>query len=242
MIGVILAAGKGSRLGQHTIDLPKSLLNLNSQGSLLDYNILILKKLNVDHILIVTGFGAKKIEEHIKKYNGITCLYNPFWDTCNVLGSLYIALQKIDDEFLFLHADTLVEFSVWGKLKNHPGDIVMPYKRKQCGEEEMKVIIDADKNLLEINKTMDAATADGEFLGIAKFSKTILTFMIETSKKLFMTGKLDFYMEAAVQEAIALNKDIKAFDIGEAKFVEVDFEEDYLLAKTVFKDPIAISV
>ena len=235
MIGLILAAGKGSRLGQHTTDLPKSLLPLNADGTLLDYNIKILHQLKVDRIVIVTGFNTQKIEDHIQKYDDVSIIYNPFWNVCNVLGSLYMALQKIDEDFLFLHADTIVEQSVWEKMKEHPGEIVMPYKRKVCGEEEMKVVIDEAGNLLEINKTMDAAGSDGEFLGIAKFSKTILPDFISIAKQLFMTGKLDFYMEAAVQEAIDAKMDIKAFDIGEAKFVEVDFEEDYLLAKDIFK-------
>ena len=235
MIGVILAAGKGSRLGNHTTDLPKSLLQLNDNGTLLDYNILALQKLNVDHIVIVTGFNTQMIEDHVKKYNNVNCIYNPFWNTCNVLGSLYMALQQVTDDFLFLHADTLVEYSAWEKLKHAHGDIVMPYKRKECGEEEMKVIIDAEGRLIEINKTMEGTVADGEFLGIAKFSSAIIPFITATAKKLFMTGKLDFYMEAAVQIAIDEKRDVRVFDIEDANFVEVDFEADYLLAKDIFK-------
>lgn len=238
MIGLILAAGKGSRLGQHTTDLPKSLLKLNEHGSLLDYNIAVLKKLNVDRIVIVTGFNAKKIEDHIKNDPSISCIYNPFWNACNVLGSLYMALQTVNDDFLFLHADTLAEFSVWEKLKNYAGDIVMPYKRKVCGEEEMKVLLGKNGELLEVNKTMDAETADGEFLGIAKFSKNIIPYINKTASQLFQTGKLDYYMEAAVEEAIKEGKQVMAFDIGEALFVEVDFEEDYELAKATFKTVI----
>ena len=58
MIAVILAAGKGSRLGDKTNDLPKSLLPLNENETLLDYNLDILNKLNINKIFIVTGFKA----------------------------------------------------------------------------------------------------------------------------------------------------------------------------------------
>lgn len=233
MIGVILAAGKGSRLGNHTTDTPKSLLKLNTEQTLLDYNIDVLEKLKVNKMYIVTGFNAGKIEQHVKDKN-IGCIYNPFWNCCNVLGSLYMALPHIDDDFLFLHADTLVGFEAWERLYVHDGDIVMPYKRKVCGEEEMKVMLDEAGNLLEVNKTMDASKADGEFLGIAKFSKSIIPYFKAAADKLFKTGRLDFYMEAAVEEAISDKKNVKAFDIGTAKFIEVDFEEDYLLAQKTF--------
>ena len=43
MVAVILAAGKGSRLGNYTKDLPKRLLPLNKNGdTLLDYNLKML--------------------------------------------------------------------------------------------------------------------------------------------------------------------------------------------------------
>ncbi|MGC4235763.1 MAG: phosphocholine cytidylyltransferase family protein [Niabella sp.] len=233
MTGVILAAGKGSRLGNHTSDTPKSLLKLNDDQTLLDYNIAVLKKLGIEKIYIVTGFNSGKIEEHVKS-DQIECVFNPFWNSCNVLGSLYMVLPYINDDFLFLHADTLVGFEVWEKLFSHEGDIVMPFKRKICGEEEMKVRLDNTGNLLEVNKTMDEKNADGEFLGIAKFSESITPYIKEVSEQLFKTGRLDFYMEAAVEEAIKDKKGVKAFDIGEAKFIEVDFEEDYLLAQKTF--------
>ena len=192
-----------------------------------------MEKLGVEKIYIVTGFNAEKIEQHVKDKN-IQCIYNPFWNCCNVLGSLYMALPYLNDDFLFLHADTLVGIEAWEKLYSFEGDIVMPYKRKVCGEEEMKVFLDKDGNLLEVNKTMEGAKADGEFLGIAKFSESIISYLKNTAGKLFKTGKLDFYMEAAVEQAIQDKKNVKAFDIGETKFIEVDFEEDYMLARQTF--------
>lgn len=234
MIAVILAAGKGSRLKGHTTEKPKSLLPLNDKVTLLDYNINMLNSLGVSKILIVTGFQSEKIEQHVSKYSNITCVYNPFWNQCNVLGSLYMAIPYIDADFLFLHADTLVGPEAWKTLKAHGGDIVMPYKRKVCGEEEMKVILSKEGRLVEINKTMNAADAEGEFLGIAKFSVSILSGFKKISAALFKTGKLDFYMEAAVQEGINGGMDIRAFEIGDSPFIEVDFEEDYMTARRIF--------
>lgn len=235
MIGVVLAAGKGSRLGNYTTDLPKSLLPLNDNNdTLLDYNLNLLSQFNLDKIIIVTGFNSGKIEAHIKKYDNIEVVYNPFWDHCNVLGSLYMALKSINDDFLFLHADTLADRGIWDNLIKAKGEMVLPFERKQCCEEEMKVLL-KDNKVEQITKEMDADLADGEFLGIAKFEKNTIPFFKKTAESLFKKGELNHYMESVIQEAINENKfNITAMDILQHNFVEVDFEEDYLRAKKEF--------
>jgi len=236
MKAVILAAGKGSRLKQLTINTPKSLLEIKPGFTLLKYNIDILTKMNVDEILIVTGFENKQLENEALSYGykNIRFIYNPFWNLCNVLGSFYFALPLIDDDFFFLHADTLAEIDIWKDLRESEGDIVLPIDRKKCGEEEMKVLVDKNGGLLEISKEIDGEKADGEFLGIAKFKKGTIPFLINTAKELFSGGELNQYMEAAVQKAIGTHIKIETLDIGNSKFVEVDFEEDYKQAQVLF--------
>ncbi|WP_179344638.1 phosphocholine cytidylyltransferase family protein [Winogradskyella ursingii] len=237
MIGIILAAGKGSRLGDYTADLPKSLLPLNDNNdTLLDYNLKLLSKFDLEKIIIVTGFNSNKIENHISTYNNIEIVYNPFWDHCNVLGSLYMAFKtsNIHEDFLFLHADTLADKSIWDSLITANGDMILPYERKKCGEEEMKVLLEADK-VIQITKEMDSNIADGEFLGIAKFSKLTIPFFKSTAENAFKQGELNHYMEFVIQAAIDSKKfEINAMDILDNNFVEVDFEEDYLKAKREF--------
>lgn len=235
MIAVVLAAGKGSRLGNYTTDLPKSLLPLNDNNdTLLDYNLSLLSNFNLEKIIVVTGFNSYKIEEHIKEYDKIEVVYNPFWDHCNVLGSLYMALKSINDDFLFLHADTLADRSIWDNLLKSKGQMVLPFERKQCCEEEMKVLL-KDNKVIQITKEMDENIADGEFLGIAKFDKNTIPFFKKTAESLFKKGELNHYMESVIQEAINENKfEINAMDILHHNFVEVDFEEDYERAKKEF--------
>lgn len=237
MIAIILAAGKGSRLLDLTDSTPKSLLTLYNDYTILDYNIDMLRSLGIKTIKIVTGFQSLKIEQHVKDKN-IHIIYNPFWNLCNVLGSLYMALPHIDDDFIFLHADTLLEKKAWKRLIGNPNKNVLPYKKKECHEEEMKVRIDENNNLLEISKLIVAEDADGEFIGIAKFSKDFVPYFEKKSKFLFQTGELQFYMEAVINEAINDYEKMEMLDIEDAKFIEVDFQKDYDLAKIEFADTV----
>mgnify|MGYP001604455015 CR=1 FL=1 len=237
MIAIILAAGKGSRLLDITNSTPKSLLPLKDNYTILDYNIDMLYSLGIKTIKIVTGFQSWKIEKHIENKD-IQIIYNPFWNSCNVLGSLYIALPYIEEDFIFLHADTLLEKKGWLKLINHSSKNVLQYKKKECGEEEMKIRLDAHNNLIEISKHIPHKEATGEFIGIAKFSKEFRYYCEKIAKKLFQSGELQFYMEDVISKGIVDFQKFDMLDIENAKFIEVDFQKDYDLAKIEFADTV----
>lgn len=237
MIALVLAAGRGSRLGNYTDNIPKSLLPLNDKGeTLLDYNLKILEKdLKVDKIIIVTGYESQQIEKVARNFSKAQIIYNPFWNHCNVLGSMYMALDYLNDDFLFLHADTLMDKGAWEFLASTSGgDMVLPYDDKTCGEEEMKIIIENGK-VTKISKEFDGKLATGEFVGIALFRKNTIKYFKKIASILFKQGNLNHYMESVVQFAIDhKDADIIPLNISKYNFVEVDFEDDYLRAKKIF--------
>jgi choline kinase len=236
MIGLVLAAGRGSRLGSYTDDRPKSLLPLNDSGdTLLDYNLRILQDIGVKKTFVVTGYMSAAIEANAEKYSNTQIVYNPFWNHCNVLGSMYMSMDKLDDDFLFLHADTLMEVDAWKELvAQTDGDMILPYEAKECGEEEMKVII-KDGRVTKISKEFEGSLAAGEFVGIALFKKPTIPYFKDTAEALFKLGDLNHYMESVIQKSIDERAhDIRPLDISQYDFVEVDFEEDYERAKKAF--------
>ena len=56
---IIIAAGKGSRLGNLTNDLPKTLLQINKK-SILDHQIEIYHKSGITDINIIVGYQSHK--------------------------------------------------------------------------------------------------------------------------------------------------------------------------------------
>ena len=138
MQAIIMAAGKGSRLGDVTRDVPKSFAEIKGK-KLIEYNLRLLEKYGVDDIILVAGYRSEAFEELAKDRSGIRLVFNPFYEMTNVLGSFYMGMEALNDDFIFLHADTLCEPEIFEKLIHIQGDVVLPVDYKQCDEEAMKV-------------------------------------------------------------------------------------------------------
>lgn len=241
MEAVIMAAGKGSRLGYRTMETPKSLLKLQNGESILENSLSKLIRANIKLVHIVIGFKSKKIEEECdylrKNYEiKINCIYNPFWNSCNVLGSLYLILNHIKSDYIFLHADTLFEEKILHSIKKIRGN-VLAVNAKDVGDEEMKIWVDENFNLMRISKEQNGKKALGEFVGIAKFQmNTVNYFKKEIFELSLEYGNLNFYIEDALQRDLMNqnNFDLKMFVFSNLKTIEIDFEQDYLEALKLF--------
>lgn len=68
MLGILLAAGKGSRLEGFHQEIPnKSLLPLHG-SCLMDYNIELMSAAGVNRFIVVVGYQYQNIIDHIKRY------------------------------------------------------------------------------------------------------------------------------------------------------------------------------
>ena len=115
MQAIIMAAGKGSRLGSLTEGKPKSFVEIQGK-KLIEYNLKLLENYHIDEIIIVTGYQNRKFEELTKDKKTIRLVYNPFYEMVNVLGSFYMGMHFLKDDFIYLHADTLCEPKLFEKL------------------------------------------------------------------------------------------------------------------------------
>ena len=240
MKAVFLAAGKGSRLGSITEETPKSLLTIcEGKETLLSFNLNNLYDIGIRDFVIITGFMYWKLEEYVTKWKqekdvNVVFVHNPFWNHCNVLGSFYCSLDYINDDFLYLHADTIVDKQVWNRLIDMKNDYVLAIDLKKCGEEEMKVITCNDE-VSDVSKAIDLSITSGEFVGVAKFSKHTLPFFKETAISLFYEQGLFHYMEEVLRTGISKRKiKVNWVDVSDLKTIEIDFIEDWEGANKLF--------
>lgn len=230
MQAVILAAGKGSRLGEITKNLPKSFLEIEGR-KIIEYNINMLNKYGVTEIIIVTGYKSEKFEALFKDRNGIKIIYNPFYEISNVLTSFWTAQENLNDDFIYMHADTLCDTYIFEKLLKKNGDIVLPVDFGVCDEEAMKVSL-VDDRIKYINKTMKLENSDGEFIGIAKVSKKCLNCLKKVTIEIMKEKNFSAFFEVALQKIIDddLCK-IETVSTDNAFWCEIDFLEDLQRAK-----------
>ena len=226
MQAIIMAAGKGSRLGQLTKDKPKSFVEVKGI-KLLEYNIALLHEYGITDIVVVTGYMSEKIEELCKNITGVRCVFNPFYEQVNVLGSFYIGMPYIHEDIIYMHADTLCAPSIFDRLIHKLADIVLPIDYKVCDEEAMKVRTDENK-VVEISKNISCSEAEGEFIGIAKISKEALVDIKYATKVLMQKKEFTSYFEGAIEYLIN-HKDYKPSIVStDGEFWgEIDFMEDY---------------
>ena len=230
MQAIIMAAGKGSRLGNLTETLPKSLLKIKGK-SLLDINIAMLHKYGIWDITIVTGFQNEKFNEVSKEIPGITLVYNPFYEFTNVIGSYYMGMNQLHDDFIYLHADTICDIGIFDELLRKDGDIVLPVDTKPCDDEAMKVRVE-NGIIVEITKQMPVDVAAGEFIGIAKIRKRVIDDLNNSAIRVLQDKAFNSYFEGALQRVFDMKKyDIRMIETKGRFWGEVDFLEDYQRAE-----------
>ena len=230
MQAIIMAAGKGSRLGNLTENLPKSFLKIKGKR-LIDINIALLHKYGIWDIIIVTGFQDKMFLDTLKDIPGITFAFNPFYDFANVISSYYMGMSYLHDDFVYMHADTICDIGIFHDLLVSEGDIVLPVDPKPCDDEAMKIRVEEDK-VVEITKKMPVEKASGEFIGIAKFKKQVIDDLNASAISVLRDKEFSSYFEGALQKVLDLKKyDVRVVKTNGRFWGEVDFLEDYQKAE-----------
>ncbi len=174
MIGIVLAAGAGRRLHPDTDNLPKTLLPVDGDRTILDVGLGNLAAVGLEEVVIVTGFAADRIEERrdelAQRYGlRIQTLFNPKAEEWNNAYSLWYARDRFAEGVLMVNGDTVhpasVEESVLAARGND--DLVIAVDDvKTLGDEEMKVHLSDEGQLDRIHKTLDPATAAGEYAAL----------------------------------------------------------------------------
>ena len=104
-------------------------------------------------------------------------------------------------------------------------DNVLAVDVKECGREEVKVIEGDGNRLVAIGKELIQENSLGEFIGVAKLSKSFcIAFSASLSRLIYAGGKSD-YFEAAMLPLLD-EYDVYYEDVSDLPCIEIDFAED----------------
>lgn len=94
---IILAAGRGSRMGKLTNDRPKCMMKINNK-TIIQRTIDVLKYKNINNIVVITGYKSDILREHLNNIDkGIKIIENSIWKTSNSITSMECALSYLKD-------------------------------------------------------------------------------------------------------------------------------------------------
>lgn len=227
MKGIILAAGKGSRLNGTAGDKPKCLVELGGM-TLIERQIGVLERAGLDEIVVVVGCQADRVRAACGE--SVTYVENSRFAETNSLYSLWTARALLYEGFVVLNCDVLFHPVLLDDLlaTHHDAALLIGYRepgQPSFGDEEMKVKVRGDL-VLDISKTMDPADADGENLGIVKFGPQSAPHLVSILDRLVAAGGLRDWAPKAFRE-FAQDRPLHAVGTGGRPWIEIDFPEDY---------------
>jgi choline kinase len=221
---IILAAGKGSRLGR---DVPKAVLEIAKNTTILDIQLRNLSTISsIEEVIVVVGFRSELITQ---KYSGLSFIYNDRYDRTNTAASLLLALEKTnEDDILWLNGDVVFDSDILRLVQQNPVHNLIFVKRGCCGAEEVKYSVDRSGAIRNISKTVRNGL--GEAVGINFIKQQDLSTFIACLTECTPAD----YFERAIELAIERGVSFLPVDIGDDFCTEIDFEEDLQKVKKHF--------
>jgi len=176
MRALILAAGRGSRMGPLGNDRPKCLVELDGRP-LLERQLAALARGGADEIGIVRGYRSEMLN-----LSGITYFDNPRWAQTNMVMSLAAAAEWLRaGPVIVSYADIFYRSGLVRGLADSSGSLVIAYDREWRRlwtrrfsdplSDAETFRIGARAELLEIGgKTTRIEDIEGQYMGLLKFT------------------------------------------------------------------------
>jgi choline kinase len=239
VIGMVLAAGAGSRLGSETESLPKTLLPVDGDRTILDVALGNFAAVGLERAVVVTGFAAERISERVPELEErhgleLELVFNPRaleWNNCY---SLWCAREHFSRGVLLANGDTVHPASVEESLlaARGPELLIAVDDAKSLGAEEMKVHVDETGQLERINKALEPSTAHGEYIGVTLIEPAAAEPLAAALEAVWRRNTTLYY-EDGFQEFADRGNRVGIAPIGEVEWVEVDDLTDLARAREV---------
>jgi len=239
MLGMVLAAGAGRRLRPYTDTLPKALVPVDDETTILDLTLSNFSKVGLKDVAVIVGYKSEAVEDRKKDLESrhgvnLELIFNDKAEEWNNAYSLWCARDLFSQGFLLANGDTVHPVGVQETLLANRGPAILLAVDtvKKLAEEEMKLTIDCAGNLAKITKLMDPQTAFGEYIGLTLVEPDAaekLTSALEATWKL----NPDLYYEDGYQEYVDRGGVINLQPIGEVSWVEVDNHDDLAKARSI---------
>ena len=221
MQALILAAGRGSRLGSYSNGTPKCLLQVGAQR-LIEHQLEALAEAGVAPIGMVVGYSGDEVQRVV----GIRAEYihNPRWETTNSIYSFWLAREWIDGPVVILNSDVLFHPEMLSRLLATGGDAIAYDSSSGNAPEHMKVRV-LDGRLVDMSKDLSPSVVAGENVGLLYFRAETAKALAERAGAIIEAGGEKRWLGSALGE-LARTRDIRAVDVAGLSWGEIDSAVD----------------
>src|SRR5580700_11255681 len=174
---IVIGAGRGSRLGPETDDIPKALVPVMGRP-MLEW---ILEALGVagftrKDVIYICGYKAEVVRA---RYPDFTFVDNRDWERNNILASLLCAREHLAGGFVSTYADIVYRGAAVKRAVASSHDKVLVNDtdwRRRYVERSQHPESDAEKmraegdRIVELSRKIASDKASGEFIGVTKFT------------------------------------------------------------------------
>jgi len=212
MQAVILAAGRGVRMGSLTSDSPKPLIRLKGRP-ILEYTLASLPD-EVSEVIFVVGYKSEMIKAHFGvSFGGRKISYAVQEDLNGTAGALRSAEKFLKGEFLVLNGDDLyLRSDLENLIKENPP---APLAKKFDNPERFGVVkVDDDGNLLEVIESGKERDKSLNLVNIGAYFLDKDFFSYEPAKKSAEVSEREFGLPQTLAQ-MSRDKKIK---VVEAEF------------------------
>ena len=250
MQALILAAGMGKRLGKYTSDNTKCMLNINGK-TLIERTIEALLDAGVKKLIVVVGYKGQNVKNFLLhdcknpriKEMELLFIDNPIYDKTNNIYSLFLAIDELaKNDTILLESDLIYDPKLMKRIVNNPKkNLVSVAKYKQWMDGTV-VKLGAKNNITEFIEKKNFNYHD-----IKQYYKTVNIYKLSKNfinKEFipFLRAYIESYGENEYYELVLKiiahisRSDLKALDVSDLAWYEIDDAQDLDIASCLFSE------
>ncbi|MDC0997931.1 phosphocholine cytidylyltransferase family protein [Alphaproteobacteria bacterium] len=235
MKAIILAAGRGSRMNDISLEKPKCLVEIFGQ-TLLNFQLSAMRKSGIDDIAIVTGYKREMLGNF-----GLHEFHNANWEKSNMVTSLACASDWLQNyECIVSYSDIFYDEEIIKDLLSASGRLNVAFdplwlelweKRFADPLDDAETFrLDEQNLIIEIGgKASNVMEIEGQYMGLLKISPQAWAEAQKIRSKLNKKIRNEIHMTDLLQRIIDTGK-IKVNAIKcNGKWGEVDTADDLQL-------------